>query len=88
MSVTDDSSEEPADESTDAVQRFLEMPPEHGVGDQVDAEPIVVDNRTVWQKLKQFFFMKKPSQYSSIAPRGADGKRIKPTFFNGNGRGR
>jgi hypothetical protein len=35
-----------------------------------------------------FMFEKEPSQYSSIAPRKADGTRSKIFFINGNGRGR
>ena len=87
--------EQPADQSEagdDAVGRFMAMPPEHGVGDEVEAEDEVThlstDNRTFWQKLDQFLFEKQPSEYSSIAPRGPDGKRSKPFFFNGNGWGR
>ena len=45
-----------------------------------------------WGRLQNHFihfvFEKKPSQYSSISPRPADGKRTKIFFYNGNGRGR
>jgi hypothetical protein len=38
--------------------------------------------------VNHFLFEKKPSDYSSIAPRAADGTRTKLFVFNGNGRGR
>ena len=42
-----------------------------------------------WRRaFSNFMFNKKPSDYSSIAPREADGRRTKIFFFNGNGRGR
>jgi hypothetical protein len=42
-----------------------------------------------WRRaFSNFMFNKKPSDYSSIAPRDADGRRTKIFFFNGNGRGR
>jgi hypothetical protein len=42
-----------------------------------------------WRRaFSSFMFNKKPSDYSSIAPRDADGRRTKIFFFNGNGRGR
>lgn len=40
------------------------------------------------QRLTHFMFEKRPSQYSSIAPRKSDGTRTKIFFFNGSGRGR
>lgn len=93
--MADTAPEQPADQNEagdDTVGRFLAMPPEHGVSDEVEAEDEVTypptDNRTFWQKLNHFLFEKKPSEYSSIAPRGPDGKRYGPFFFNGNGRGR
>ncbi len=67
------------------------MPAEHGVGDEVDptvVEPENAVHRTFWQRLNHFLFEKEPGQYSSIAPRDAQGRRTKPFFFNGNGRGR
>ena len=95
--MADTAPEQPAGQSekgNDAVERFLAMPPEHGVGDEVEAEDEdedthpSTDNRTFWQKLNHFLFEKQPSEYSSIVPRGPDGKRSKLFFFNGNGRGR
>ncbi len=93
--MADTGPEQPADQNgagDDPVGRFLAMPPEHGVGDEIavedDVSHVPTDNRSFGQKLHHFLFEKKASEYSSIAPRGPDGKRSKPFFFNGNGRGR
>lgn len=89
--MADTAPEQPGEEnatSDDAVDRFLAMPSEHGVSDEVEVTPALADTRTPWQKLNHFLFEKQPSEYSSIAPRGADGKHSKLFFFNGNGRGR
>ena len=80
-------------EGADSVERFLAMPPEHGVGDEAEAEaeveaPHPAVHRTFWQRVNHFLFEKKRSEYSSIAPRGPDGRRTKLFFFNGSGRGR
>lgn len=41
-----------------------------------------------WRRaFSNFMFNKKPSDYSWMAPRDADGRRTKIFFFNGNGRG-
>lgn len=74
-----------------AIDRFLAQPPEHGVGDAPEEvrAPVPADaHRSFWQSIVHFLFEKKPSQYSSILPRKADGTRTKLFFFNGNGRGR
>lgn len=79
-----------ADEHFDnaAIEAFVSQPARHD--DVVEADPVesaVV--RAPWRRrLTHFFFEKEPSQYSSIAPRMPGGKRTKPFFFNGNGRGR
>jgi len=44
--------------------------------------------RRAWSGFERFMFDKRRSEYSSIAPRKADGTRSKIFFFNGNGRGR
>ena len=76
----------------DAVERFLSQP---AATYEEDAEPKpeapFVDRQaptTFFQRLNTFLFEKKPSAYSSIAPRNADGTRTKIFFFNGNGRSR
>ncbi|HEY5121711.1 MAG TPA: hypothetical protein VII84_09070 [Acidimicrobiales bacterium] len=43
---------------------------------------------TPTRALINFMFNKKPSGYSSLVPRDSQGRRSKPFFFNGNGRGR
>lgn len=76
-------------EHDDPIDRFLSQPPEVGAGDQEEArskQP--APHRGVWGWLSHFLFEKEPSDYSSIAPRRADGKRTKPFFFNGSGWGR
>ncbi len=76
-------------DAREAIDRFLAQPPEHGVGDGPGVVPSPVHaQRSFWQSVFHFLFEKEPSQYSSIAPRKADGTRTKPFFFNGNGRGR
>lgn len=76
-------------EPDDAIDRFISQPPEEGDGDRDEAIEVDVEpGRGVWGRLNRFLFEKQPSPYSSIAPRQADGKRSKPFFFSGNGRGR
>ncbi len=71
-----------------AVEAFVSQPARPADADEVRAvDPKV--RRAPWRRrLTHFFFEKEPSQYSSIAPRTPDGRRTKPFFFNGNGRGR
>ncbi|MGC2169530.1 MAG: hypothetical protein WA580_10555 [Acidimicrobiales bacterium] len=76
-------------ERDDPLGRFLAQPPEQGVGDHEEPElPQVVFRRSFRGWLHHFIFEKEPSDYSSIAPRRADGSRTNLFFFNGNGRGR
>ena len=70
------------------IERFLAQPSEHGVGDDEAPPPRPAPPRGLWKKVNRFLFEKEPSDYSSIAPRRADGTRTKLFFFNGNGRGR
>jgi len=90
-------SEGPLDESTDSpVTAFLAQPAYYASEDLVPDSPLpshhdeVVGSfwQRVWLRLTRFMFEKEPSQYSSIAPRTADGRRTKIFFFNGSGRGR
>jgi hypothetical protein len=71
---------------------FLDQPAHHYEEDDTEAHVTlaasVVDHRSLLQRLNAFLFDKKPSEYSSLAPRQADGRRTKIFFFNGNGRGR
>lgn len=73
-----------------SIEAFLSQPAERvdevaEVADHVDVGVVP----TSWRRrMAHFFFEKKPSQYSSISPRTPDGRRTKPFFFNGNGRGR
>ena len=74
----------------DPMKAFLSQPPEHGFNDE-EEETVATQlapHRSFMRWLKEFLFDKKPSGYSSIAPRKADGTRTGPFFFNGNGRGR
>jgi len=78
------------DESDDVLQRFLAQPPEHGFSDDEPVLAVTTERPPGrwWQRLNHFLFEKEPSQYSSIAPRRADGTRTKVFFFNGSGKGR
>ena len=82
----------PSDEHFEdaAVEAFVSQPAQHTDEDEVIAldEPRTAVRLSWRRRLTHFFFEKKPSQYSSIAPRAPDGRRTKPFFFNGNGRGR
>ncbi len=81
----------PSDEHFEdaAVEAFVSQPARHADEDEATAdEPRVIVHASWRARLTHFFFEKKPSQYSSIAPRTPDGRRTKPFFFNGNGRGR
>ncbi len=76
-------------EQDDPIRRFLAQPPEQGVGDHVEApEPQTTVRRSFRGWLHHYLFEKERSDYSSIAPRRADGSRTNLFFFNGNGRGR
>ena len=79
-----------ADEPDEILKRFLAQPPEHGFNDDPpEVQPQGIGPRgSWWSRLNRFLFEKKPSQYSSIAPRRADGSRTSIFPFNGNGRGR
>ena len=78
----------------DAVGTFLSQPATHYEEDEV--RPVVGSDRPapdlsakgVRRRFVRFMFEKKPSPYSSIAPRRADGTRTKIFPFNGGGRGR
>jgi hypothetical protein len=75
----------------DPVGEFLAQPARHYDEDadsQLDAGNDTAPKFSFKQRLHHFLFEKSPSQYSSIAPRKADGTRTKIFFFNGNGRGR
>ena len=73
-----------------AIEAFVSQPAQHADEGEVIApnEPPVAVHTTWRARLTRFFFEKKASQYSSISPRTPDGRRTKPFFFNGNGRGR
>ena len=75
-------------DSEDPVERFLHQDPARLESDPVAREPrgALARRRRGW--LIRFLFEKRPSPYSSIAPRRADGTRTKPFFFSGSGRGR
>ncbi len=76
-------------EQDDPISRFLSQPPEQGVGDhEVPEVPQLASRRKFRAWLRHFLYEKEPSDYSSIAPRRADGSRTNLFFFNGNGRGR
>ena len=83
---------QPAQEPDDLLplDRFLAQPAWHST----DSEPVAMPDpahrphRNLGQALIHFLFEKKPSGYSSIAPRRADGTRVGAFFFNGGGRGR
>jgi hypothetical protein len=78
------------------IDKFLEQPAYHADEDALDTASPTASKvhypgnwlQRVVRRLSHFMFEKEPSQYSSIAPRTADGKRTKLFFFNGNGRGR
>ena len=72
----------------DPINKFILQPPEHGVGDEVEAPAVAqpVPHRRFGQWLNHLLFEKKPSEYSSISPRKPDGTRTRLFFFNGNGR--
>ena len=82
------------DAGSDAVAKFLTSPAHHYEEDvdarASDAETSVAPSTRLSfrGRLRRFLFEKKPSGYSSIAPRQADGTRTKIFYFNGNGRGR
>jgi len=77
-----------AEERDEVLQKFLAQPSEQGFRD-ADVKPEALRARGGWwSRIHHFLFEKKPSLYSSIAPRRADGTRSKIFFFNGNGRGR
>jgi hypothetical protein len=44
--------------------------------------------RRVWHRFTHLLDDREPGEYSSIAPRDADGTRKTIFFFNGSGRGR
>ncbi|MGC8499249.1 MAG: hypothetical protein ACP5OV_07140 [Acidimicrobiales bacterium] len=70
------------------VERFLHQDPAPLASDPVARAPRGARARRRRGWLTHFLFDKRPSPYSSIAPRRADGTRTKPFFFNGSGRGR
>jgi len=78
----------------DAVGNFLSQPAAHYEEDE--DQPVVAGDRPapdlsvkgLRRRFVRFMFEKKPSPYSSIAPRRADGTRTKIFPFNGSGRGR
>jgi hypothetical protein len=83
------------DHEESPIEAFLEQPAYHADEDAVDdaqpsktTTPAAQPRRGFRRWFSHFMFDKEPSQYSSIAPRTADGKRTKIFFFNGNGRGR
>ena len=78
----------------DPISEFLASPAHHYDEDdesrtgQDDDHASSAAQMSFRQRFHRFMFEKKPSQYSSISPRRADGSRTKIFFFNGNGRGR
>ncbi len=75
-------------DSEDPVERFVHQTPVPAESDPVARVPdsSSTHRRRGW--LLRFLFEKRPSPYSSISPRRADGTRTKLFFFNGSGRGR
>ena len=76
------------EEHDEVLQKFLAQPPEQGFRDDEVILEATRASRSWWSRINHFLFEKEPSQYSSIAPRRADGTRSKIFFFNGNGKGR
>jgi hypothetical protein len=74
----------------EAIDVFVHQPALHADEDTPRTEGSPAPRvRTGWRKgVINFLFNKKPSAYSSLAPRDSQGGRSKPFFFNGNGRGR
>ncbi len=74
-----------------AINAFVAQPAYHADED-VDAPAdrvATVAAHVPWRRrLTHLLFEKRPSGYSSIAPRRPDGSRTKLFFFNGGGRGR
>jgi hypothetical protein len=74
------------------IDRFLSQPAYHAVEDSENKreadDQFVGPRRSFWQSVRHFLFEKSASEYSSISPRTADGRRTKIFPFNGNGRGR
>jgi hypothetical protein len=83
MSARDDSAK-------DAIDAFLRQPVLHADEDVArPEEPREPKVHVGWRRaLTNFMFNKKPSEYSALVPRDSQGRRPKPFFFNGNGRGR
>jgi hypothetical protein len=73
-----------------AIDAFLHQPALHADEDvQRPEAPRAPAVHVGWRRaLINFMFYKKPSGYSSLVPRDSQGRRSKPFFFNGNGRGR
>ncbi|HEY1824604.1 MAG TPA: hypothetical protein VGG21_01410 [Acidimicrobiales bacterium] len=85
-------SDRPANEDATSYEdetlgRFLAQPAEHGYEDAPEPD-VPIPPLSFRRRLHRFLYEKQPSEYSSIAPRRADGTRTKIFFFNGNGRGR
>ena len=75
-------------EAEDPVERFVHQAPVPADSDAGASVPRHAPTRSRRGWLTRFLFEKRPSPYSSIAPRRADGTRTKLFFFNGSGRGR
>jgi len=74
----------------EAIRDFLAQPHRDYDEDLATQEKnsVLGPKSNFMKRLYHFLFEANPSQYSSIAPRKADGTRTKILFFNGNGRGR
>lgn len=88
--MSEESSGAPAESSREVIDAFLSQPALHADDDLARSETTTVPTVHVsWRRaVVDFLFNKKPSAYSSLAPRDAQGRRTKPFSFNGNGRGR
>jgi hypothetical protein len=90
--MTDESTRDDDKGATALLETFLHQPVPRGDDDDspLPTGEVVFNSAHVgfWRAINNFMFNKRPSGYSSLAPRGAEGRRSKIFFFNGNGRGR
>jgi hypothetical protein len=91
-STRDDDSRDDDKGTTAPLETFLHQPALHADEDDSPSPTgeVVLNSAHVgfWRAINNFMFNKRPSEYSSLAPRGAEGRRSRIFFFNGNGRGR
>ena len=91
-STTGDDSKDDDKGATAILETFLHQSAPHADDDDSPSPTgeVVFNSAHVgfWRVINNFMFNQRPSEYSSLAPRGAEGRRSKIFFFNGNGRGR